>query len=450
MREIGSQDIGSPDGVFGDERLERLDAVGAQQIADGDGGAASARRSDRFPQHQRIVEVVQHAVRHDAVERSGRQSRIGEMAPLESDAVVEVGRGDASLREREHRGPGVDGDERGVGIGASEAHRDIGGSAPEIEDGAGERTDRGEGVRHVGVVRNREVGVAVRGDLIGSVHQFGLGHTGEHADDGTVTAVIIDQFLLTDRVAIVTGAGKGIGAGCALALAEAGADVVLAARTPADLDAVAAEVRATGRRALTVPTDVTVTADLDALVAAAMAEFGRIDVLVNNAGGWMPRPFLATSERNFEAALRFNVTSAFLLSQRVVPHMVDAGGGSIVNISSRSASMMQPCFTAYAAAKAALSTLTRAMAPELAPKVRVNAIEVGGIETAALEAVLTDESVRTRLVDNTPMQRVGQPEDIAACVVYLASAASSFVTGKVFEVDGGVESPAFTIPFERL
>lgn len=262
--------------------------------------------------------------------------------------------------------------------------------------------------------------------------------------------VILDDFRLTDRVAIVTGAGKGIGAGCAVALAEAGADVVLAARTAADLDAVAEQVRAVGRRALCVPTDVTLTDDLDALVAAAVGEFGRIDVLVNNAGGWMPRPFLQTSERNFEAALRFNVTSAFLLSQRVVPHMVAVGAGSIVNISSRSASMMQPCFTAYAAAKAALSTLTRAMAPELAPKVRVNAIEVGGIETAALEAVLTDESVRNRLVANTPMQRVGQPSDIAACVVYLASAASSFVTGKVFEVDGGVEAPAFTIPFERL
>jgi 7-alpha-hydroxysteroid dehydrogenase len=260
----------------------------------------------------------------------------------------------------------------------------------------------------------------------------------------------MERFRLDGKVAIVTGAGKGIGAACALALADAGADVVCAARTASDVDDVAASVRERGRRALAVPTDVTVTEQLTALAAAATDELGGVDVLVNNAGGWPPRPFLRTSERSLEAAFRFNVTSAFVLSQLVVPSMIERGGGAIVNISSRAASMVQPCFTAYASAKAALSMLTRAMAPELAPKVRVNAIEVGGVETAALATVLTDDNVRRMLVENTPIQRVGQPDDIAACVVYLASDASSFVTGKVFEVDGGVESPAFTIPFERL
>jgi len=225
---------------------------------------------------------------------------------------------------------------------------------------------------------------------------------------------------------------------------------VCAARTVADIEAVAASVREVGRRALAVPTDVTVTDQLEALVAQTVSEFGRIDVLVNNAGGWLPRPLLATSERSFEAALRFNVTAAFLLTKLVVPVMAAGDGGAIVNISSRAASMVQPCFTAYATAKAALSMMTRAMAPELAPKVRVNAIEVGGIETDGLAHVLSDDSVRAQLVGNTPMQRVGLPSDIAAAVVYLASDASSFVTGKIFEVDGGVESPAFTIPFDRL
>jgi 7-alpha-hydroxysteroid dehydrogenase len=262
--------------------------------------------------------------------------------------------------------------------------------------------------------------------------------------------VILDDFRLDGRVAIVTGAGKGIGAGCAQALAEAGADVVCAARTQADIDAVADQVRVLGRRALAVATDVTVTDQLETLVARTADELGRIDILVNNAGGSLPRPVMATSERSFEMALRFNVTSAFLMSKLVVPHMVEAGAGAIVNISSRSASMVQPCFTAYATAKAALSMMTRAMAPELAPKVRVNAIEVGGIETDALAHVLSDESVRAQLVDNTPMHRVGVPADIAAAVVYLSSPASSFVTGKIFEVDGGVEAPAFTIPFERM
>jgi 7-alpha-hydroxysteroid dehydrogenase len=262
--------------------------------------------------------------------------------------------------------------------------------------------------------------------------------------------MILDRFRLDGKVAIVTGAGKGIGAATAIALAEAGADVVCAARTATDIETTAEHVRARSRHALAVPTDVTETAQLEHLVERTVAHFGHLDVIVNNAGGWMPRPLMQTSERNLEAALRFNVTAAFLLTKLAVPHMVEAGAGSVVNVSSRAASMVQPMFTAYATAKAGLSMMTRAMAPELAPKVRVNAIEVGGVETAALASVLTDESVRARLESNTPMQRVGAPEDIAACVVYLASSASSWVTGKIFEVDGGVEAPAFTVPFEPL
>ncbi len=262
--------------------------------------------------------------------------------------------------------------------------------------------------------------------------------------------MILDLFQVPDKVAIVTGAGRGVGAGIAVALAEVGADVVCAARTPEQIEATAEQVRATGRRALTVPTDVTDRTQLEALVAATVAEFGRIDILINNAGGWPPQPLLRTSERAFEAAYRFNVTSAFLLTRLVVPHMVEAGGGAIVNISSRAASMVQQGFTAYGTSKAALSFMTREMAPELAPKIRVNAIELGGIETDALATVLTDESVRRQLEDNTPMRRVGQVDDIAACAVYLASPASSWVTGKVFEVDGGTEHPSFSIPVEPL
>ena len=262
--------------------------------------------------------------------------------------------------------------------------------------------------------------------------------------------MILDRFKLTDCVALVTGAGKGIGRGIALAFAEAGADLVLAARTRADLEATAGEVHARGRRALVVPCDVMQTAALEALVAASVTEFGRLDLLVNNAGGTGPRPALATSERFFENALRFNVTSPFLLTRLAVPEMLKTGGGAVVNISSRSSDMVQTAFVAYAAGKAALNMVTRNLAAELAPKVRVNAISVGGVDTEALGVVLKDERARRAFEAGTPMGRPGTVEDIAACALYLASPAASWVTGKVFQIDGGTEAPAIRVPVPPL
>ena len=263
--------------------------------------------------------------------------------------------------------------------------------------------------------------------------------------------MILDRFTIAGQVAVVTGAGLGIGRGIAIGLAEAGADVVLAARTEADLDEVAEAVRALGRRALVVPTDVTVLAEDERLIARTVEEFGRLDILVNNAGGAMPRGAMDTSEGFMARTFAFNVTAPLTLTKLAARQMVDTvGRGAVVNISSRSASMTQPMFVAYGEAKAALDRMTRNIAPELAPRVRVNAIDVGGVATRSLDVVLTDEGLRRQFLEGTPMNRPGEPDDIACAVLYLVSDASSWVTGKVFEVDGGSEAPAILVPMPGL
>jgi 7-alpha-hydroxysteroid dehydrogenase len=252
--------------------------------------------------------------------------------------------------------------------------------------------------------------------------------------------VLLDRFSLAGRVALVTGAGRGIGAACAKAFAEAGADVAITARTEDQLDAVAAEITELGQRALVFPADASDVDKLDELVDRSMSEYGRIDVVVNNVGGSMPQPLLDTSVRAFEHAFHFNVTTAFALSKAAIPHMLAGDGGSIVNISSAMGRLRDRGFAAYGTAKGALSHLTRLMAADCAPRIRVNAIAVGSVATSALEIVLTDDALRNEMIDGTPLKRLGEVEDIAIGALYLASDASSFVTGKVLEIDGGLEA----------
>ena len=257
---------------------------------------------------------------------------------------------------------------------------------------------------------------------------------------------ILDSFKLNGQVAVITGAGKGIGAAIARAFAEAGADVVIGARTAADLDKVAADVQALGRRALVVPTDVLDFAQLQYLADSALREFGRIDILVNNAGGFPPKPVANTTAREFEGAYRFNVSTAFEQSRICAPMMVASSGkGAILNNSSIAAHKPTPCFAAYGTAKGALSLLTQELAQEFAPKVRVNAIAVGSTKTDALNTVLTPEIEQT-MVDLTPMGRLGEVEDIALGALYLCAPAASYVTGEILGVNGGLERLNMQMP----
>jgi 7-alpha-hydroxysteroid dehydrogenase len=262
--------------------------------------------------------------------------------------------------------------------------------------------------------------------------------------------MILDQFKLDDKVCLVTGASRGIGRGIAQGFAEAGAHVVGAARTPETLEEMVEQVRGLGRRALAVPCDVNDPSSLDALVEKTIQEFGRIDVLVNNAGGTPPTPLLQLKDAAFEEAFHFNVTTAMHLSRECVRHMVERGeGGAIVNISSGLSHLVEPGFVAYGTAKAALSHMTRLMAHELAPHVRVNALAVGATLTDALGMFLNDD-IQRQMCELTPMGRLGSVEDIAQAALYLASPASSWMTGKILEIDGGtvasnwpIKIPAF-------
>jgi len=250
---------------------------------------------------------------------------------------------------------------------------------------------------------------------------------------------LLERFRMPGQVAIVTGAGRGIGQGIALAFAEMGADVVCAARTADEIEETAEKARAFGRRALALRCDVTDPAQLQAVVDRTIGELGRIDLLVNNAGGYPPMSLLDTELSSWEWCVKFNLTSAFALTRMCVPHMLAGDGGAILNISSAAGRIVQKNFVAYGTVKAALSFMTRQLGAELAPRIRANALAVGAVDTSALRPFLTDE-VRGQMEALTPMKRIGTVEDVALAALWLCSPAGGWVTGKVVEVDGGTES----------
>lgn len=260
---------------------------------------------------------------------------------------------------------------------------------------------------------------------------------------------ILDRFAVAGQAAIVTGAGRGLGAATAVALAEAGADVLISARTERQLDKVAEQIRATGRRAVVVAADLS---DLDAVAGLAQAAydaFGRLDTVVNNVGGTFPTTFLDTTNEFLNEAFSFNVTTAHALTRAAVPLMLKSPDGqqSVVTISSMMGRTADRGFIAYGTAKAALAHWTKMAAQDLAPRIRVNGIYVGSIMTSALEYVAGQPELMNQLETKTPLGRVGEPEDIAAGVVYLASQAGQYVTGKLLEIDGGIQQPTLDLGF---
>lgn len=245
---------------------------------------------------------------------------------------------------------------------------------------------------------------------------------------------------LTDKVALITGASRGIGEAIAHAFADAGAKVVLAARKPDALDAVAQAIIKKGGQALAVPTHTGKSEDVKKLVAAAIEKFGKIDVLVNNAAtNPYFGPMLDIEDSAFDKTFEVNVKGYFWLAREVALHLQSRSAkGSLINVASVAGLGASPMQGVYGMTKAAVISMTKSFAAELgASGIRVNAIAPGLVETKFASALTSNEDILKLVTNRTPLGRHGQPNEIAGAALYLASDASSFVTGQTLVVDGG-------------
>ena len=248
-----------------------------------------------------------------------------------------------------------------------------------------------------------------------------------------------DLFSLAGKVAVVTGASRGIGRAIALGFADAGADLAVAARTEGDLDDLVKELESKGRKAIAVPTDVTDRSQIESLIERTVNDLGRIDILVNNAGGTrFMSPAVALRPDGWDKAINLNLNSVFHATQLAAQKMVDAGGGSIIQISSVAGIVGAQGLSFYSAAKGGVRLMSQAIAKELAgSNVRVNSIAPGWIATDLNENMHDDEDSSKFITSMIPMARWGEAEEIVGAAIYLASDASSFVTGTTLVIDGG-------------
>jgi 7-alpha-hydroxysteroid dehydrogenase len=249
----------------------------------------------------------------------------------------------------------------------------------------------------------------------------------------------MSAFSLKGKVALITGGGRGIGATIARKYSEAGADVAITARTASEVEAVAAEIRAAGGRALPIAADLYDANQLAGIVEKTVGEFGGIDVLVNNAGAGGSPLFVDTRMEHMQKAYHLMVLVPFELARLALPSMLERPGASIINMTSVGAYRHTRGNLAHHTAKGAMAQFTRLMAADLGPKIRVNAIVPGAVETPGLQEVFDSRApgMRQVIVEHTRLRRMGTPEDIAYAAIYLASPAASWITGTLLDINGG-------------